>query len=297
MSEVEPALGPALPGEPCRVPPHAGWSELERWVWQEIGSGRFADLNAKLGKAADPKQLGDWQPERCISPAFLETILLHDPWRSAIPRQGVRLEGVWFDGPIELSHARIPCMLWLLRSRLEAECVLVGSEFSASFSLRETFVRGDLCMDAARIRGHLFLRNSTFNDVDLKNSYIDGQVSLQQSNVSHLLRLHGTHVRGSVILRAYETTEGLLPGMGQANFYHLDFIGAKIERDLNLQGAHISGEIRMHHVAVGGDVFFRDTRFEHEIEISYATIGGSLDFRGAHVKAVDLTGSRIGSEL
>jgi hypothetical protein len=210
MSEVELAVGPALPGEPCRVPPHESWSDLEKWVWQEVGSGRIADLDAKLGITADPTKPGDWQPERRLCPTFLETILLHDPWRSAIPRQGVRLEGVWLEDPLELSHALIPCTLWFRRSRLEAGCRIVGSDFSAPFILHETFVRGDFCMDAARVRSHLLFRNSTFDEIDLKNAQIDGQVSLQQSSVSQLLRLHRAHIRGSVFLRAYETTEWLL---------------------------------------------------------------------------------------
>lgn len=84
--EAGSTTGPALPGEPCRVGPHNCWTELETWVWHEVGSGRLANINRKLGHAADPKKPGDWGPDRRLSPAFLETMLLCDPWRSAIPR-------------------------------------------------------------------------------------------------------------------------------------------------------------------------------------------------------------------
>jgi hypothetical protein len=91
MCGARPESGPISPGESCRVPPHESWSELERWVWQEIGSNRIVDVNTKLGTSADPKRPEGWGSERWLSPLFLETLLLHDPWRSAVPRHGIRI--------------------------------------------------------------------------------------------------------------------------------------------------------------------------------------------------------------
>ncbi len=56
------ASGPALPGEECRVPPHESWSDLEKWVWQEVGSGRPANINNKLGWCPLPYQDDGWGP-------------------------------------------------------------------------------------------------------------------------------------------------------------------------------------------------------------------------------------------
>jgi len=109
--------GPALPGEKCSIAPGESWSDLEKWVWNEIGSGRIADINAHLGRTADPKKPEDWGLDRRLRPTFLETILLHDPWRNAIPRQGVRIEGGVLDQPLDLSDANILSPLWLEKFR------------------------------------------------------------------------------------------------------------------------------------------------------------------------------------
>src|SRR5688500_13010717 len=53
----------------------------------------------------------------------------------------------------------------------------------------------------------------------------------------------------------------------------------------------------MEGAVIGGNVFLRDVRIEKDIELPYASIGGSLDCRGAQINAIDLTGSSIAREL
>ncbi len=49
--------------------------------------GRFRTFtNVRFGSFPDIR-------ERLLSPGFLETILLHDPFRRAVPCQGVRIIG------------------------------------------------------------------------------------------------------------------------------------------------------------------------------------------------------------
>ena len=112
------ATGPALPGQECRIGPHESWNDAEEWAWGEICAGRIADFNDHHGLAEplDPNKPDKWDAKaknRRLSPAFLEAVLLHDPWRGAIPRQGVRIAGALFSDPLDLSHARLNCQLWL----------------------------------------------------------------------------------------------------------------------------------------------------------------------------------------
>ena len=109
---------PALPGKPCVEKPHSDWKEPESWAWTEICEARIADFNARYGRL-DPKEPEGWDDKRKLSQIFLETILHHETFRSAIPRQGARIVGAWFEDPIDLAHAKFPHVVWLEHSRFD----------------------------------------------------------------------------------------------------------------------------------------------------------------------------------
>ena len=132
---------PALPGEPC--PPEAGprptWSDTEKWVWNQICVDAIADLNKHFdpgGPPLDPRSPDGWTDERKLSSAFLGTILLHDPWRGAIPRGGVRIVGAWFGETVNLDQAEITHEFWLDKSRFTANVGLEGVRTESLVSLQ-----------------------------------------------------------------------------------------------------------------------------------------------------------------
>ncbi|MEC4681431.1 MAG: hypothetical protein VST67_12145, partial [Nitrospirota bacterium] len=114
----------ALPGQPCQTPPRPEWTDPEKWVWQQVCEGKIADFNTLHKEELDPRDSDGWPQKRLISPAFLETILLHDPFQSAVPRQGVRIVGAWVKEPLELENARLTRPWWLDKSRVDAEVQL-----------------------------------------------------------------------------------------------------------------------------------------------------------------------------
>lgn len=79
----------ALPGGPCRVEAHQSWTDVEKWVWYRLCVGEVANLSERDGRRLDPASTKGWDEERLLSPKFLESVLLHEPWVSAVPRQGV----------------------------------------------------------------------------------------------------------------------------------------------------------------------------------------------------------------
>ena len=135
---------PALPGEECKVPPRDGWSNLEKWIWQEVGSGRPANINNKLGWCALPYRDDGWGPERQVSSEFLTTILLHDPWRDALPRAAVRIFGALFTKTIDLRWTELPMALWIDRSRFLAPVVLSGVRAGRDLSFRGSMFQDQL---------------------------------------------------------------------------------------------------------------------------------------------------------
>jgi hypothetical protein len=91
-----------LPGEACQTESLPTWMPREKWVWERVCIGKDADLGARYGGPNDPKQQNGWPPTRTVRAAFLEAILLHEPFRSAVPRQGVRIIGARITTPLEL---------------------------------------------------------------------------------------------------------------------------------------------------------------------------------------------------
>ena len=88
----------------AQMDPDESWSEPERWAWVEIRAGKIADFHARHSKL-DPKEPEGWDQTRKLSQVFLETILLGEPFKGAVPRQGVRIVGAWFEEPIDLENA------------------------------------------------------------------------------------------------------------------------------------------------------------------------------------------------
>ncbi len=119
---------PARPGEPCQTQPHWTWTEPEKWVWERVCKDEEADFNERYGvdPPLDPKSADGWTENRELSSAFLETILLHEPFRSALTRNGVRIMGAWFEEPVDLANAKLEHQLWLDNSRLELYVSLKG---------------------------------------------------------------------------------------------------------------------------------------------------------------------------
>lgn len=128
---------PALPGETCRTKPLGSWTPQEKWVWKQVCEGKTADFNKAegYGDKLDPKKPEEWPKSRVLQPKFLETILLHEPYRSALTRYGVRIVGAWFKEPLDLSNATLTQELWLESSLFESDVDLNGLNSSHVISL------------------------------------------------------------------------------------------------------------------------------------------------------------------
>ena len=86
------------PKEHSKVEPHSSWTEQEKWVWSRVSEGEIADFNKAedYGGKLDPKKPEEWPESRILTPAFLETILLNEPYRGALTRHGVQISGALF---------------------------------------------------------------------------------------------------------------------------------------------------------------------------------------------------------
>jgi uncharacterized protein YjbI with pentapeptide repeats len=286
------ASGPALPGEQCRVPPRESWSDLEKWVWHEIGSGRIADINAHLGKTADPRKPDDWGPERRLSTAFLEVMLLHDPWRSTIPRRGVRIVGAWFDETVDLVEAEIAHELRLSRSRFTSEFYLVRLQMQSLLSLYGSVITGTLNMDSAIVGGGMHMGNGAqFADVRLRGARIENQLNLVGAKVTGRLNMNSASIAGALLMREGAECE-------RAEFGEVDLRGARIQGPLELVGAKVTGGLNINSSSIGGPLLMSKGAEFTEVDLRGARIEGSLNLVGAKVTGpLAMDGVRIAAAL
>jgi uncharacterized protein YjbI with pentapeptide repeats len=275
----------ALPGEECRAAPHTGWSDLEAWVWHQVGSGRIADINQKLGRTADPKQPEEWGPERLLRPRFLETILLHGPWRSAIPRQGVRIVGALFDETVDLVDADVDHPLGLEKSLLMADIRLLRSRLKF-LSLSGSANHGKLNLDSASVDGNLYLRcGAALTKIDLRNAFVNGQISLICATVTGRMVLDSCIIKGSLLMRGMRTKASVRS------------VGARIDGQLDMKGATIKSKMIMEWISIGRSLNMRKADISCPINLTFAVISGSIDLRGAALAGLDLSGARVTGEL
>ncbi len=144
--------GGAGTGPGGEIPPPDDWSAAETWAWDEIRAGRSADFDERFGEL-DPKTPQGWDDTRKLGQAFLETILLEDPYRSAIPRQGVRIVGAWLPEQIDLVYARLENRLWLDHSRFETSVQLTDVKALGVLSLEGSCFGGKLEMHRLQAKG------------------------------------------------------------------------------------------------------------------------------------------------
>jgi hypothetical protein len=151
------AQQPAPPGslnEPCSVSADPRWTDQEKFVWERVCVGKTADFNAEpgYGGALDSKKPEGWPQNRVLRPAFLQTILLKDPYRRALTG-GVDIAGARFTEAIDLENAELEHPLGLYSSLLEGGLQLsrVRSKYPITFSYSKVSSRPEYRMAVASL--------------------------------------------------------------------------------------------------------------------------------------------------
>jgi hypothetical protein len=103
----------------------------------------------------------DWPDTRILRSIFLETVLLHEPYRTAIPHQGVRIVGAWFKDSLDLSHASLVHRLWLHQSRFESKVDLSTLRTPHSLSLAASVFNASVDMSAIHSESYLSIARAS----------------------------------------------------------------------------------------------------------------------------------------
>jgi hypothetical protein len=311
----------------------ADWTPQEKFVWQRVAAGEIADFNKADGYGGylDPKKPEGWPEKRVLRSAFLEAILLKDPYRGNLTRLGVNIFGARFTEAIDLEGAGLEHRLGLRGSLIEKGVDLSRLRSKYPISLSGSKVAGTLLADGLDLDANLFMRDGEFAEVDLRSAHIGGQVGLDGAEVTGKLIMNGLHVERSLFMRTkakfaeVELTCAHIGGelnlteskvtaklkmnglrveqellmAGKAEFADVDLTEARIGGQLSLADSKVNGTLDCDSVDVGTTVFLSaGATFSDSINLIFAKIGQNLELAGgAFSSQVDMTGARIGGEF
>lgn len=297
----------ALPDEPCEIQPRSVWTEQEKWVWRKVSKGKIADLNKRdCDNQLDPKSLEGWSGTRVLRPAFLETVVLHEPYRSALPHHGVRIIGAWFKQPIELPNAALTHELWLDCCRFEEKVDLNFLRSSENISLEGSTFLKDVSLIGARIDRRLILDDCNFEsriDMDslrvgdslfmstVKKKAEFAEVWLGGAHVGGTLEMDGSKFRGNLNMDKLQVKSGLFMRRGAQFDKEVVLRGAKIGSDLSMTDSTFAGNLTIDDLQVEGNLLMKkgcetarfagvslvNARIEGQIDMSRAVITKNLN--------------------
>jgi hypothetical protein len=261
------AAAQAPPVQPQQQMENLSQNDAERWVWSAIQAGRPADLNErdKLREPLDPRKPEVWDESRTLRAAFLKEILFREPYRSAIPIEGVRIIGARFAEKLDLAHGRLERQLGLEKCRFEQAVDLTGLRIDDSLSLEGSTVAGE----------GPALDGTTFQAVDLTAAKVDGQLSLDGATVTGEITADSLQVGASLLLRGATFKQALA----------ITF--AQIEETLDLRGAELPG-LDLTSTTIGefrlGDDQSPPPKWTANAETANAEQPSRLILRGTHTK-------------
>lgn len=299
------------PSEPPSPEPLATWTPQERWVWEKVSAGDKADFNGTNGYGGnlDPKNPAGWIQSRQLREKFIEAILLREPYRSAVTRKGVYIEGAWFVEPLDLMRATLSFDLILYRCRFQNAVYMAGLKVSGLVSFQGSKFNDKLDLNSARIENDLFMRDGAeFANVELLSTKVGGHLDMSGSKFAGKVNMNSLMVGG------------ILSMCSGAEFDEVDLVGAQVASILDMRGSRFKGALSMNSLKVRqlvldesifeeqvildsfhveGHVFIRFARFSDSAQLilNFASIGANLDLLGSTFSSVTLIGASIRGSL
>ena len=269
---------PARPGETiCPTPLEeyapGQWLAQEKWAWNErICLGKIADLAERPGgqsKKCDVSKAEKWPRDRILRQEFVETVLLHQPFRDAFVRRGFRIRCAKFEEMLDLSQIHFPYELWFDKSFFPEGIEATDLHIDRTFSLEGSRLGGSFDADRLIVGGNLYLNEATFQEVRLLGAKIGGQLSAR-----------GSHFEGEFNADDL-VVDSDLHLTGGAIFKDVDLHGAKIGGQLSARGSHFEGEFSAYSLIVDENLYLDEGATFKEVHLLGAEIGGRLDAGGS----------------
>jgi hypothetical protein len=264
----------------CPVSADQRWTPQEKFVWERVCSGEVANFNEApgYGGSLDPMKGADWPQSRVLRPAFLEAILLKDPYRGALTRHGVVIVGARFVETIDLAGADLQHPLALAVSLVEKDADFRRLRSRHQIDLTESKVAGTVKLSGLDLDASLVLKKDELTALDLTGAHVGGQVILADLKIGGDVRLSGLRA-GSLF-------------MGGTEFSGVDLAYAHVGF-LTLDKARATGRLHMNSLRVDETLSFDEGRFA-EVDLSGLRVDQHLLMRYASFADVRLVSARVG---
>jgi hypothetical protein len=183
---------------------------------------------------------------------------------------------------------------------------LTMAKIGGTLNLSSSTIKGQLKSAGLEVHRDLQMEGTqkqpaSFAEVDLSSAYIEGDLvlvgatvtaslDLTQAKIGGALNLSSSTIKGQLKSAGLEVHRDLQMGGTQkrpASFAEVDLTRAHIEGSLSLLGATVTGRLKMISLQVGEDLLMRvadddqPSRFEKDVDLSYAEISGALTLSGA----------------
>jgi hypothetical protein len=264
------------------------WTQQENFVWQRVVAGEIADFNTADGYSGylDPKKPEGWSENRVLRSAFLETILLKEPYRRNLTRRGVTISGARFTEAIELEGAELLHQLVLFGSLIEKDANLRLLRSKYPIGLSGSKIAGALQTNGLDLEADLLMLAGEFADVDLTGAHIGGQLTLEGSKVIGQLNMNGLYVEQDLFLR------------NKAEFAEIELTNAHIGGQLSLIDSKVAGKLIMNTLRVEQNLLMRAKAEFAEVDLTNAHIGGQLSLIDSKVSGkLNMNGLHVEQHL
>jgi hypothetical protein len=262
------------------------WSAQETEIWRKLLLGEEADLNTISGRGlnVDAKVSTGWDasPNRVLQPKFLETILLHQPFKSQLTRNGVRIAHALFRDTVDLSHAAIDSLVVIRGCRFEGGFRANNVRASKTFEITKSFFGGPVQFYGAECEFNLNLYDNAFAT----------HLYLQGLKTGHELGLNDARINGDLIMNWSDIGSRLLLDRLQCDRFDgaqirvgqsIALNEARIIKSFSLAGAEILGSLNLRNCDFSSSADFNNMRVARNVFMTNCEFQGEVTFNGAAI--------------
>ena len=164
---------------------------------------------------------------------------------------------------------------------------LIGARIDGEMRIRRASIANMISLEDVVVGDDLWLTESDI-----------GYVGFSGTSIAGFALMHGTHISNSMLLDSGTVGRSLVMDENTRITGRLSLPGSNIKGGIYFAGATIDGVTNLNSITVDHDVILGGgSSFTDLVDLSFARIGGSLDFTGGKFASVDLTGARIAAEL